>query len=768
MIRMNLLLKMLLLAAPLAAPAATTRDAAGSIPGDATYFADKRALLTARWDTPFDYASIRSNHAPLGPFMGNGDVGCVAYTAHNSQTLLISKVDFVTDGHSDWAGSGAAALPVGGVRIAVSSPQADGFCYRMDMLANRLDMTSGTTAPVKFSSWMAPTDNYVVTELTSAAATPVTIRVTTFAGGTSTAPYGKTAALKNEIAQLTRRTRTQNVEWISQAGLSTRVLQASSQAEVVADSAVCHTFSLAPGGKAYVVTYVSGGGMTDDARLPEALRKLRRLNVRGIERLRREKEQWWHDMWCRSYVETGDSLLNRQYLASIYLMASAYNRHSPACGGMYGVWNMNDNMMYHGDIHLNYNSQAGFYSAFSANRPELALPFVDFVERMMPDGVRRAREDMGAVHPSLKGKSCRGLLFPVSALGIGRFYGGYWQQTMNAPFCMPIFSWYYEYTADRDFLARHAYPYIRACGDFYEDYLTRETRPDGTYRYTIITGGHENSWDVNPPSDLAFVEQTFSLLLRYSRILNTDADRRARWLDILTHLPGYKVIQPTKTPNQGLPVFAKNEDGWDLPAHLIQMHALYPCEVMDLDSDPDTLQIARNTIYYYGVSQNGLTGTMNELGLSAFVMGARAGFSPDILVEKMKQLIAGARPNFLITDDHHCLEKTAVVETINSMMLQSTRGVLRLFPNWLPRPASITRLRAKGAYLVTAAYDGRQVTLCQIQATHADTCRLRNPWPGRSVRVTDQRNGRDVTTTEAHGVISFAAQAGHSYQIQQH
>ena len=138
-------------------------------------------------------------------------------------------------------------------------------------------------------------------------------------------------------------------------------------------------------------------------------------------------------------METGDSLLNRQYLASIYLMASAYNRHSPACGGMYGVWNMNDNMMYHGDIHLNYNSQAGFYSAFSANRPELALPFVDFVERMIPDGARRAREDMGAVHPSLKGKSCRGLLFPVSALGIGRFYGSYWQQTMNAPFCMPIF-----------------------------------------------------------------------------------------------------------------------------------------------------------------------------------------------------------------------------------------------------------------------------------------------------------------------------------------
>lgn len=87
-------------------------------------------------------------------------------------------------------------------------------------------------------------------------------------------------------------------------------------------------------------------------------------------------------MWTRSYVETYDSLLDRQYLSSIYLMASAYNLHSPVCGGMYGVWNMNDTMNYHGDIHLNYNSQAGFYSMFSSNRPELAMPYYDFLENL--------------------------------------------------------------------------------------------------------------------------------------------------------------------------------------------------------------------------------------------------------------------------------------------------------------------------------------------------------------------------------------------------
>lgn len=136
---------------------------------------------------------------------------------------------------------------------------------------------------------------------------------------------------------------------------------------------------------------------------------------------------------------------------------------------------------------------------------------------------------------------------------------------------------------------------------------------------------------------------------------------------------------PTKTPNQGLPVYAKNEAGWDLPSHAIQLHAAYPCEILNLHSDSTALQIARNTLYYYEVSQKGFTNTMNELGLSAFVMGARIRFDPDLLLENMKTLIKTAGTNFLIIDGHHCTEKTAVIETVNSMMLQTVEGVIYLF-----------------------------------------------------------------------------------------
>lgn len=739
---------------------------------DSLFFEQKRELLTATWQEPFSYSSIKSNQAPLGPYMGNGDVGVVAFTSDHSQTLKISKVDFVTDGWTDWAGSGPAALPVGGVSIIVNSPvsssfvtvnQPDlsGFSYQMDQLNSELRMTTATAQQVKMTSWMGMGENVILTELTTSSKTPVNISVDTYADNGST-PYATTAKVNGSIAQVTRQTKTDNVRWVSHAGISTKIVGAVSKQECLSEAMVRTNFQLTASDTVFVAVYVSGGGKENNPQLPTAYERLSDLNKIGVAQLKAIKTAWWKDMWTRSYVETNDELLNRHYLSSIYLLASAHNEHSPVAGGMYGVWNMDDKMMYHGDIHLNYNSQAGFYSAFSANRPEIALPFYKTIELLIPEGKRRAKEEMGVMHPSWKGKSCRGLLFPVGALGIGVFYNYYWQQTMNAPFNVPLFSWYYEYTGDLDFLRNKAYPYIRLCGDFYEDYMQKEAYGD-SYRYTITTGGHEDSWDLNPPSDLAFVEQTFSLLIKYSKLLGVDNKRRRKWNDILSHLPEYKVIMPTQTPNQGLPVYAKNEAGWDLPSHAIQMHCAYPCEVLNLRSDSTALQIARNTLYYYEVSQKGFTDTMNELGLSAFVMGARVGFDPAVLIENMKTLIKSAGPNFLIIDGHHCTEKTTVIETVNSMMLQTVEDVMYLFPCWTKTPASFTRLRAKGAFLVSADYDGATVSGLNIFSEKGGSCKLSNPWKGKTVQVT--QNGRLISVKRENDVYSFETKKGDNYVI---
>lgn len=728
---------------------------------DNQFFLSKKNLMTAVWNAPFSYESIRSNHAPIGPYIGNGDVGVVCHTAENSQTFRISKVDFVTDGWSDWAGSGPAALPVGGVKITVESPISSGYKYEMDQLGNELRMRTATAQPVHMKSWISVNENLLVTELVNNTKTPIKISVDTYADSIS-ATYGTTADVNSNITQVTRQTKTTDVRWVSKAGISTKVLGASSICSRKSQAQTNTHFTLKAGKTVYVLSYISGGGMKNDAQMENAYKTLYDLQNNRLNELRNTKIAWWKDMWYRSYVETNDELINRQYLSSIYFLASAYNEHSPACGGMYGVWNMDDKMMYHGDIHLNYNSQAGFYSVFSANRPEIAKPFYNFIEAILPDGRRRAQNDMGTVHPSLAGKSFRGAVFLVGGLGIGIPYNYYWQQTMNAPFNVPLFSWYYEYTGDLDFLKNRAYPFIKECGDFYEDYMKKEPYGD-TYRYSITTGAHESSWDLNPPSDLGFVKQTFSLLLKYSKLLDVDEKRRILWQDILDHLPKYKVIQPTKTPNKGLPVFAKNEAGWDLPNHMIQMHPVYPCEVLDLLSDPDSLQIAKNTVEYYEVDQNGFQGSMNALGLSGYIMAARVGFSPEIIIKNLSILASGSQKNFLITDGHHASEKTALVETVNSMMLQMLDNTLYIFPNWVKSSASFTRLRTKGAFLVSADYDGTTITNLSIYSEKGTKCQIHNPWKEKEIQVME--NGKQIAVSKTGERFSFETKIGRHYII---
>lgn len=733
---------------------------------DRDYMKRKAPLITVNWTAPFSYESIKTNHAPKGPYLGNGDVGVVAATDYNAHMLRISKADFVTDGWSDWAGSGAAALPVGGVNFIVEGEKdASAFSYTMDQPNARLCMTSGTDRPVEMTSWVARGSNFLVTELTTASATPVKVRVETYADSTN-ATYSSVAALYDNVMQATRITRRDNVAWTSRAAITSRVVGTDVAAAYKTSRKASNEFEVSSAAPVYVVTLVSGGGKTNNPEAKWARDQVNAMDEAKVDSLRGSHAAWWTDMWARSYVETGDPVLDRQYLTSVYLLASALDKDAPVCPGMYGVWNMEDNMMYHGDIHLNYNTQGGFYSLYSANRPELAMPFYRFVELMIPEGQRRAKGDLQNVHSSLAGKSCRGVLFATSALGVGAFYGPYWMQTINAPFNVPFFNWGYEYTGDMDFLREHTYPFLREIGDFYEDYLEKEPYGD-TYRYCIRTGAHENSWDLNPSSDLCFVELTFKMLLKYSKLLGVDADHHDLWNDIVGHLPTYQVMMPRHTPNQGKPIYSKNEspEGWDAPNHAIQMHPVYPTEVLNIDSPADSVEIARNTIYYYEVDQNGFTGCMNELGLGAFVMAARVGLDPDILLAKMRELADRAEKNLLIHDGHHCLEKSAIIESINSMMLQSTNETLRFFPCWPGnRPASFTRLRTKGAFLASAIYNGEEVMSVELFSEKGNPCRFVNPWPGHEVEVMADGAKQNVTAL-GEDKFTFPTVAGITYTI---
>jgi uncharacterized protein (TIGR02145 family) len=97
-------------------------------------------------------------------------------------------------------------------------------------------------------------------------------------------------------------------------------------------------------------------------------------------------------------------------------------------------------------------------------------------------------------------------------------------------------------------------------------------------------------------------------------------------------------------------------------------------------------------------------------------------------------------------------------------MLQSQEGFLRLFPAWPKKQAKLVRLRAQGAFLVSSELANGEVSYVEIISEKGKDCSVRNPWPGKSVSVTDS-NRLQVEYSTAGDKITFSTQPGKSYTI---
>jgi hypothetical protein len=107
-------------------------------------------------------------------------------------------------------------------------------------------------------------------------------------------------------------------------------------------------------------------------------------------------------------------------------------------------------------------------------------------------------------------------------------------------------------------------------------------------------------------------------------------------------------------------------------------------------------------------------------------------------------------------------ENLSLPAVLNECLLQSYSGVMRLFPNTTNLgPARFRDLRAAGAFLVSAEWDGKAVAGVRILSEKGATLRLRNPWGDAAVRVTPE-----TTVERQAGVLSIHTRVGGRYAIE--
>ena len=682
-------------------------------------------------------------HAVDSPITGNGDIGLTLNGPPERQRYWISKCDFWKSGPS-FKQCGPSLI--GGIDVRIEALKDASYHVEQQIyepvLASRFATARGS---VTINAWVSATDNLVVLELTAHDA-PVRVELDLW----TKEGYGSETA-KGSNAE---------VRWATRKFVSADLLFPT-EAIIALQTVpkVPATFTLEPGKPVKVVAAV----MTNhDAKGYEtlAIGKARLATPEEVERLRAEHCKWWRGFWAESYVEIEDKVLEKHYYASHYVMACC-SRNPKFPPGLYGNWITLDRTAWSGDIHLNYNHQAPFWALYSSNHLGLTecydAPLLEQLEGFKRDA-RTFLNKQGAyasVGIGPKGLICR---FPDQA-GLDQVYkakcepGSYDDlagqpmflgQKSNALFGAMNMILRYEYTGDLGYL-RKVYPYLRAVAEFWEDYLVLE---NGRYVIYDDNYGEVGPWegknwkklygDFNPILSLGFLRVFFKSMIVQSKDLDCDAEKRAKWQDILDRLSDLPVAV-----ENGRKRFRACEGGTGSGAKIVgmdwmMMHSLvFPSTHFGLSSDAATLTMIRDDIKSWN------DWSRHDDNFQGLLIGAaRVGYDADFLVAKAKDLIAKrSSPNLWIRSGGGGIETcSGIPGLINEMMLQSHGGVMRIFPVFpAGQKASFYRLRTFGAFLVSGAIVKGVVQQIVIESEKGRPCVLQNPWSGKKVVITSSK-----------------------------
>jgi len=282
------------------------------------------------------------------------------------------------------------------------------------------------------------------------------------------------------------------------------------------------------------------------------------------------------------------ALIEKEFDAGRYNIISSIGELPPT---LQGKWGGTYVPAWASDFTHNGNVPSAIASVMRGNMPELMLAYTSYIESIVPYLEINAKHIFGA----------RGVVLPSRSTTNGfnnalakTFAGGFW--VAGAPWAAHFFYDYYLYTGDRDFLAKHALPFMEKVALFFEDYLY--LGPDGKYIFSPTqspenTPSNTNSQGTfNATMDIAAAKELFRNIIAASNTLGVNKDKIPVWNAMLDRMPDYMI----------------NEDGavkeWCTPLlkdqynhrHSSQLYALYDGMPDEIGQNPVLQNAFKKTI----------------------------------------------------------------------------------------------------------------------------------------------------------------------------
>jgi len=475
----------------------------------------------------------------------------------------------------------------------------------------------------------------------------------------------------------------------------------------------------------------------------EAENNLNEIKKQTISELLSSHSRFWRDHWQRCFLSVPDPKIENLFYVEMYKLGCC-SRSGKSPISLQGIWTKDGSLPpWAGDYHLDMNVQESYWPIYASNHLDAGHPLYERFFQNLPRYKKMCSDFFG-----FEGAHAR----CEQALDGSPIFG--WYTANFFPGCgawLALHYWtHWLYSRDRDFLRERAYPFMRPFMQTYSNLL--EEGPDGRLHIPLDTSpefGDDSgrAWGHDATGELALIRALAAALIEAVEILGISDPDLPRWREILARLVDYPT-DPSGLmlwPGQPLPESHRHF------SHLLAIHPLGILHVEGPESDRKLIADSLANIRWRG------TGAWTGWSFPWMSLIASRSGEPYMAWNMLQEYF-----HFISTNTFHLngdprhfgasgfdykpmtLEAGfAFSAALMEMLLQSWGGKIRVFPAVPEFWADVyfEKLRAEGAFLVTARRERGRTQFVEILSEAGEVCRLRSPFQGEQATLAENGVG---------------------------